>query len=240
MPTRFTHLAVDVAEPAAIARFWAELLGWSVGYEDAEESFVNGSEPDLGLAFVPVPEPKTGKNRLHLDLASSSVRHQEELVARALDLGGRRIDIGQPAGTPWSVLADPAGNEFCVLEPRDWYAGGGPVAAMVLDCADPAALAPFLSAAVGWPVHTWTDRFVVLRPPAAGAPWLVLLRSAEPKRGKNRIHIDVAPFAGDDHAAEVARLRGLGARPADVGQGDVPWAVLVDPQGNEFCVLTPR
>jgi hypothetical protein len=66
------------------------------------------------------------------------------------------------------------------------------------------------------------------------------LQVGDPKRVKNRLHLDVAPFAGDDHAAEVARLRALGATPADVGQGEVTWVVLADPEGNEFCVLTPR
>jgi hypothetical protein len=60
------------------------------------------------------------------------------------------------------------------------------------------------------------------------------------KAVKNRIHLDLAPYPSDDQAAEVARLLALGAAPADVGQGDVPWTVLADPEGNEFCVLTPR
>jgi hypothetical protein len=62
----------------------------------------------------------------------------------------------------------------------------------------------------------------------------------EPKRVKNRLHLDVAPSPGEDHAAEVARLRALGATPVDVGQRGVAWVVLADPEGNEFCVLTPR
>jgi hypothetical protein len=56
----------------------------------------------------------------------------------------------------------------------------------------------------------------------------------------NRIHLDVMPHAGDDQEAEVARLRALGATDVDLGQGDVPWKVLADPEGNDFCVLTPR
>jgi hypothetical protein len=64
---------------------------------------------------------------------------------------------------------------------------------------------------------------------------------AEPNPVKNRLHLDVAPFAGGDRTAEVARLLSLGATPADVGQGDdVTWVVLADPEGNEFCVLSPR
>jgi hypothetical protein len=70
---------------------------------------------------------------------------------------------------------------------------------------------------------------------------LVLVPVTDRKAGKNRVHLDVAPHPGDDQAAEVERLVALGARPADVGQGpDVTWVVLADPEGNEFCVLTPR
>jgi Glyoxalase-like domain len=62
----------------------------------------------------------------------------------------------------------------------------------------------------------------------------------DPKVGKNRVHIDVVPYPDDDHTAEVDRLQALGATPADIGQGDVRWVVLADPEGNELCVLTPR
>ena len=57
---------------------------------------------------------------------------------------------------------------------------------------------------------------------------------------KDRVHLDLGPRPGEDHLAEAKRLQDLGARPVDVGQGDVPWVVLADPEGNEFCVLTPR
>src|ERR687887_2528118 len=111
MPNRFVHLAIDAAEPPAVGRFWSDLLGWPVKFEDPDETYVEG--PEMGIVFVPVPEPKTVKNRVHLDLASSTPEHQEELVTRAIDLGARKIDIGQ-GDVPWIVLADPEGNEFCV------------------------------------------------------------------------------------------------------------------------------
>jgi glyoxalase superfamily protein len=72
-----------------------------------------------------------------------------------------------------------------------------------------------------------------------GVP-LVFVPVADPKVGKNRVHLDLRSATADDQAAQVARLTGLGARPADIGQGDVPWVVLADPEGNEFCVLSPR
>jgi hypothetical protein len=73
---------------------------------------------------------------------------------------------------------------------------------------------------------------------APGVPTLVFVTVPEDKAVKNRLHLDLRPV-GDSHAAEVERLIGLGARRADIGQGEVPWVVLADPEGNEFCVLGP-
>jgi predicted enzyme related to lactoylglutathione lyase len=186
-----------------------------------------------------VPEPKAGKNRVHIDLASTSVAHQAAEVDRLLGLGATRADIGQ-GEVPWVVLADPEGNEFCVLDPRPGYADTGPVAAVVADCADPVSLARFWSEAAGWIVHERGEAFASLRSPFGVGPYLELLRVPGAKTVKNRIHLDVRPYPGGDQRAEVERLREHGARPADVGQGEVPWVVLADPEGNEFCVLTPR
>ena len=245
MPTRLVHLVWDANDPATLARFWASALGWVIGDEAEDETDVwpaGFSYPDpaaVPLVFVPVPEPKTGKNRVHLDLASSSLADQAEQVARLRELGASPVDIGQ-GDVPWVILADPEGNEFCVLEPRDMYAGTGPVAAILTDCADPAATGRFWAGAAGYPVAYAEDHITGLRAPAGVGPYLEFLRVPDAKTVKNRLHLDVAPYRGEDPAAEVARLRQLGAVPADVGQGDVNWTVLADPEGNEFCVLSPR
>jgi hypothetical protein len=245
MPTHLVHLAVDAIDPDRLARFWAIALGWQIGPADDEERDVRPAGyryPDpsaLPLVFVPVPERKTGKNRIHLDLATSSTEHQAGLVARLIALGARPARIGQRR-VPWQVLADPEGNEFCVLEPRPVYSGTGPVAAVVADCADPRAVAGFWQQATGWiPADSVPDG-VSLRSPAGTGPYLELLRSDDVKAVKNRVHLDVAPGPGEDHAAAVRALIEAGAVPADVGQGQVSWAVLADPQGSEFCVLSPR
>ena len=121
--TRLVHLVIDSADPPGLARFWSAALGWEVGAEEPGEVVVwpHGYDyPDPGalpLVFVPVPEPKTGKNRVHIDLASTSAAHQAAQVDRLLGLGATRADIGQ-GEVPWVVLADPEGNEFCVLTPR--------------------------------------------------------------------------------------------------------------------------
>ena len=154
-------------------------------------------------------------------------------------MGASRADVGQ-GDVPWVVLADPEGNEFCVLEHRDEYDDAGVVAAVVVDCADPGRQARFWTEAAGWPITRTDDDGASLRPPDGLGPHVEFLRVDEPKLTKNRLHLDVAPFADDDHAAEVARLEAAGAERIDIGQGDVRWVVLADPEGNEFCVLTPR
>jgi predicted enzyme related to lactoylglutathione lyase len=245
MPTRLVHLVVDANDPAQLARFWASALDWQIADETPDEVDVwpaGYSYPDpvaVPLVFVPVPEPQTGKNRVHLDLASTSRAHQSELVGRLRELGARPADIGQ-GDVPWVVMTDPEGNEFCVLEPRDMYSGTGPVAAILTDCADPAALARFWTGAAGWRVKYAEDNICGLRAPSGVGPYLEFLRVPEKKSVKNRLHPDVAPYRADDPAAEIARLRQLGATSVDVGQGDVAWTVLADPEGNEFCVLSPR
>ncbi len=245
MPTRPVHLVVDAADPARLARFWAAALGWVVAEENSHEvdvgpaGFDYPSPEALPLVLVPVPESKTGKNRVHLDLASTSAAHQAELVSRVRDLGAVPVDIGQ-GDVPWVVLADPEGNEFCVLEPRPVYSGTGPVAAIVVDCADPAALARFWAQATGWAPDARNSDLRALRSPAGQGPFLELLRAGGAKSGKNRIHVDIAPRRGEDRQAEVTRLLRSGAAPADVGQRRVNWTVLSDPELNEFCVLTPR
>ena len=115
------------------------------------------------------------------------------------------------------------------------------MAAILTDCADPAALARFWAGAAGWEITRTEDGFAGLRSPGGAGPYLEFLRVPGRKLVKNRLHPDVAPYRGGDPAAEVARLRDAGAILADVGQGDdVSWTVLADPEGNEFCVLSAR
>jgi predicted enzyme related to lactoylglutathione lyase len=241
MPTRFDSVVIDSADPPKLAQFWAAALGWPVTEESQEETVVEPPDgvPGIPLVIVSTPDAKQGKNRLHLDLASATAADQAATVERLRALGATPADVGQ-GDVRWVVLADPEGNELCVLEPRPEYERCGPIAAVVLDVTEPEGLAPFWSAATGWPVVRTDGRSASLRPPDRDGPWLELIHVDDPKRGKNRLHIDVAPYADGDQAAEVERLLSLGASHIDIGQGEVRWVVLADPEGNEFCVLTPR
>ena len=178
MDTRLVNVVIDAADPGRQADFWSAVLGWQI--TPAGLRAPDDDAWDLGLVFVPVPEPKTVKNRIHLELASRSPAHQTEVVDRALRLGARRLDLGQ-GDVPWVVLADPEGNEFCVLDPHPRYATGA-VAAILVEATDPAPLARFWSAATGWPVEVTNDEVVALRSPRG--QWLEFLRFPHPKTVK--------------------------------------------------------
>ncbi|MFD5299451.1 VOC family protein [Streptomyces mutabilis] len=121
MTLEWEQVNVDAADPEALGRWWTEALGWVVVNDAPDEYEIRPRADRLpGLLFVPVPEGKTVKNRLHLDFRPDD---QEGEVARLLRMGARRVDVGQ-GEQPWVVLADPEGNEFCVLGPR----GGRPAA----------------------------------------------------------------------------------------------------------------
>jgi predicted enzyme related to lactoylglutathione lyase len=105
---------------------------------------------------------------------------------------------------------------------------------IVIDCADPEALAPFWAAALGYTSLGFFDPYVVLLPPERAHPPVMLQRVSEPKVGKVRIHFDLRV---PDIEAEAQRLEAIGARRVDVGQGADPgWITMADPEGNEFCV----
>jgi hypothetical protein len=117
MPSRFYTVVVDCTDPAALARFWMNVLDWQIVYEAKDEVVLAQDEKTFpGLVFVPVPEKKTIKNRLHIDLVPDQ---QDAEVERILGLGATRADVGQGEDVKWVVLADPEGNEFCVLTARD-------------------------------------------------------------------------------------------------------------------------
>jgi hypothetical protein len=115
MPSQWEQIVVDAADPARLARWWAEALGYVIVNESPDEVEIRRSPTELpGLLFLHVDEAKKGKNRLHIDLRPDD---QESEVERLLDKGARPADIGQ-RDVSWVVLADPEGNEFCVLSSK--------------------------------------------------------------------------------------------------------------------------
>ncbi|MFG1685374.1 VOC family protein [Nonomuraea sp. NPDC049269] len=242
MALRFVQVNFKARDDAALGRFWAEALGWGLSSEGPgvtnlePQGFAWPDPAGFYIDFVTVPDPETVKYRAHLELATTSAAHHVELVARLKDLGATPADVGQD-DVPWTVLADPEGNVFRVLEPREIYRDTGAIAAVVIDCADPRALARFWGEAVDLTLHEVTDDHAMLRSAEGVGPYLELRRTSDVTTVRNRVHLDLLPYPIDDKDAEVARLRTLGATNADVGQGKVSWTVLADPEGNDFCVL---
>ncbi len=111
----FNNITFDCSDARALARFWAELTGWNVYYDDDPEVVVAPSFPydGTGLLFIPVPEGKTAKNRVHLDLQPEGMT-RDEAVAQAMSLGAQVLeDHRTPEGEGWVTMIDPEGNEFC-------------------------------------------------------------------------------------------------------------------------------
>jgi predicted enzyme related to lactoylglutathione lyase len=118
MPVRLHHIVVDAHDLPGLARFWSQALGWTVLSERPREVVIGPDEnAPVGMCFMPVTDEKTVKNRVHLDLTTDAGDRDEE-IERLLALGARRVDIGQTGTESWTVLADPEGNEFCVIRPK--------------------------------------------------------------------------------------------------------------------------
>jgi predicted enzyme related to lactoylglutathione lyase len=119
MPVRLHHIVIDTHDLPMLARFWTQALGWQI-LSEREREIVIGTDANalVGICFMPVTDAKTVKNRVHLDLTTSASDRDTE-IERLLGLGARRVDIGQTGAESWTVLADPEGNEFCVVRPKE-------------------------------------------------------------------------------------------------------------------------
>jgi hypothetical protein len=117
MASRIYTITIDAHDPATLAEFWRQVLDFEVAYSNGDEVAIEppGESTCPALLFGRSSDGKTTKNRIHLDLAPND---QAAEVERLLALGARRVNIGHE-NVPWVVLADPEGNEFCILTPRD-------------------------------------------------------------------------------------------------------------------------
>jgi predicted enzyme related to lactoylglutathione lyase len=113
---QWVSVVVDAEDPWRLARWWAEALGYQIADEDTDGVEIRPAGDGVpGITFIQVAEAKKGKNRLHLDLRPDD---QDAEVERLVDMGARHVDVGQGEDVTWVVLADPEGNEFCVLRGR--------------------------------------------------------------------------------------------------------------------------
>lgn len=197
------------------------MLGWEVADEPGEITLVPSDDTGFRICFLPTQEPTAGPNQMHFDLTSTSLEDQQLTVENALRLGARHIDIGQRPEEGHVVLADPDGNEFCVIGPDNTFlADCGFIGALACDGSQEVGY--FWSEALGWPLVWDQDQETAIRSPAGGPKVTWGGPPLMPKTGKNRLHFDLAPTVQGGQQPEVDRLVSLGATRIDIGQSEVP------------------
>jgi Glyoxalase-like domain len=228
MPSRLVAVTFDAQDPVGLAAFWGSLLGREV-VEETSGALLPGDDTQVGLRFVSAPTEKSGPNRLHLHLTSTSPEDQAETVETALGLGGRHLDVGQLPGEDHVVLGDPGANEFCVIGPGSHFlAGCGHLGEVSCDGSRNVGL--FWHHALDWPLVWDQDEETAVQSPLGGTKVSWGGPPVAPKHGRNRQRFDLAAA---DVEAEAAQLVALGAtRLGDRGGG----VELADPDGNEFWV----
>ena len=122
MPVSLHHVVIDAHDLPGLARFWSRVLDWPILSEREREVVIGpADDASVGLCFMPSPDVKVVKNRVHLDLnpgPGASLGDRRAEIARLIALGARPVDVGQRGDETWTVLADPEGNEFCVVRPK--------------------------------------------------------------------------------------------------------------------------
>ncbi|MFB8115908.1 VOC family protein [Streptomyces sp. NPDC056465] len=240
MTSQLFAICFHATRPADLARFWSGVLGWESA--DGPDDGVALLPPDTAgfrIRFLPSEEPKTGRNQAHFDLTSTSPEDQRQTVDRALELGGNHIDVGQLPEDGHVVLADPDGNEFCVIEAGNAFlAGTGFIGALACDGTQEVGY--FWSKALRWPLVWDQDEETAIQSPDGGTKITWGGPPVARKTGTNRLYFDLRLPAEADRDAEIDRLVSLGATRTEVVGGDGGRALMLDPDGNEFTVQVTR
>jgi glyoxalase superfamily protein len=216
-------------DSARLARFWAALLDFDI---EGGTELLPRDDTGFRLQFRPTTAPKTMQNRMHLEVKSTSLDHQAATVSKALALGAHHTDVGQTPEDRHVVLADPEGNEFCVIEPGNTFLAECGFFSSV-PCDGSRAVGCFWSRALGWPLVWDQDEETAIRSPSGGPKITWGGPPAMPKPDPERLQFVVTV----DDASDLERLVSLGATRVREEDGEV---VLADPDGTEFRVLTAR
>jgi catechol 2,3-dioxygenase-like lactoylglutathione lyase family enzyme len=216
----FKDLCIDANDPPALATFWGRVLGLEAHSQAGGDAYLTGPTSGHRIWLNKVPEPKTVKHRMHLDVNAGSVEEIERLGATVLDADSYR----------WTVMADPEGGEFCVFV-RDGEITQRLYELGVDTNADPHTIAAWWADVLGARLVDDDSGFSYITE-IAGAPFdsIDFAPVPEPKTVKNRIHLDVTT---DDVQALVA----AGATVLRAQDDEIEWTVMADPDGNEFCAF---
>lgn len=215
---QFKDLVLDAGDATRLGAFWGQVLDRKWQLQDDGEGRLTGPTPQHTIWINQVPEALTVKNRVHFDIYATSLAELEQLGAT----------IVQPYER-WTVMADPEGTQFCAFlrdeMPADRMHG------LVVDCADPAAIATWWAGVYDAPVEVHSAEWATVDK-VVGMPILTMdfNKVPEPKTVKNRIHWDVT-------VADLQPLLDAGATLLRAKDDEIGWHVLADPEGNEFCAF---
>jgi hypothetical protein len=224
---RFKDLCVDVSSVGPMTEFWGTVLGLTPPADAAADGPVplRGDSPAQTVWINKVPEPRTVKQRVHLDVHTSAIADLEKL--------GATVQSPISDEQSWAVMEDPEGGEFCGF-PRDSVPAYR-LMEVVIDSADPEAQARWWHGVLGGDFNPGEGKPYSWLENVPGTPfdYFVFIEVPEPKTVKNRIHWDVDADTLDAVLAAGATL----LRPQD---DEIGWSICADPEGNEFCVFLPR
>jgi hypothetical protein len=218
---RFKDLCIDAADARRLGGFWAKVLGRRLLMHDDGDAQLDGERPEERIWINVVPEPRTVKHRVHLDVATDDPGALRKLGATVLRASDDEID--------WTVMADVEGGEFCAV-PRGQ---AGRLLTLTIDAVDARSQARWWGEVLDSPVARYRDGWWFVRDiPTAPFRAMLFIEVPEPKTIKNRVHWDLT---ADDHQALVKQ----GARVLREPDNVIDWWVLADPEGNEFCAFHP-
>jgi hypothetical protein len=218
---RFKDLCIDANDPSRLGRFWATALGRTFEAKDDGDGLLTGPTRQHTIWVNRVPESKTVKNRVHLDVYTAGLAD--------LDAVGATIAEPRQGGRNWTVMADPEGGEFCAFLRTELPAER--LHGLVVDSADAGAQAVWWAGVYGVGVTKNDGWFTLEGIPRMPIHTMDFVPVPEPKTVKNRVHWDVT-------VDSLAALVEAGAAVLREPGGDIDWYVLADPEGNEFCAFT--
>jgi predicted enzyme related to lactoylglutathione lyase len=222
---RYKDLCIDTSGDEALGRFWASVLG--LRFEpDGHAGALVGDVPEQRIWMNEVPEPKTAKNRVHIDVNAASI---DELVAA----GATVLEPAAESGRAWTVLADPEGGEFCAFVREPAELSTYRLFELVIDSVDPRPIASWWAEVFGATLEGRQDNNWWWLTDIPGLPFVSwdFVPVPEPKTVKNRVHWDITVDSVDD-------LVTAGATVLREPDDEISWTVCADPEGNEFCAFT--
>jgi predicted enzyme related to lactoylglutathione lyase len=226
---RYKDLCIDASASETLGRFWAKALGLQFSPDDDGGGYLSGDDPTKRVWMNVVPEEKSVKHRVHIDVHAASVDELVELGATVLDAAEDHPD------RHWTVMADPEGGEFCAFVREPDKLPDYRMYELVIDAADHRAIAKWWGDVFGATSGTEDEHGFSWIEDVPGLPFegWSFVPVPEPKTVKNRIHWDVLVDSIDDLTAAGATV--LRAKDDEIG-----WAIMADPEGNEFCAFTPK